>query len=263
MSIANSSIDALPRPAASELRPGGVVTLAYGIVCYAAFLASFSYLIGFVENWAVPKSIDSGAAGPFAPSLAINSALLILFGAQHSIMARPGFKRWWTRFVPKAAERSTFVLISSAILGLLYWQWRPLPTPIWQLSGVAATAATVISLAGWGIGLMATFAISHLDLFGVRQAWLRFRSATYRPVGFRLVGLYRLVRHPLMLGLLIAFWSTPTMTVGHLLFTGMMTAYILIGTRMEERDLVAEHGDAYTSYRRRVPGIVPWPKRAS
>jgi protein-S-isoprenylcysteine O-methyltransferase Ste14 len=242
---------------------GGVATLAYGLLCYAAFVASFSFAIGFVGNWLVPKSINTGRPGPLVPSLLINTLLLCVFVAQHTVMARPAFKRWWTRIVPKPAERSTFVLAASASLGLLFWLWRPLPQVVWEVKGAAAVLLTALSLLGWAIVLFASFAISHMDLFGMRQAWLRFRNRPYAPVGFRLVGLYRIVRHPLMLGFLIAFWSTPVMTVGHLFFAIMTTGYILFGLWMEERDLIAEHGERYREYKRNVRGLIPLPKRAT
>jgi protein-S-isoprenylcysteine O-methyltransferase Ste14 len=176
-------------------------------------------------------------------------------------MARPGFKRWWTRIVPKPIERSTYVWMASACLGLIFWQWRPLTQEVWRVGGIAGSALTVVSLLGWSVVLVASFAISHMDLFGVRQTWLAFRARTYRPVGFQLVGFYKLIRHPLMVGFLIAFWATPAMTVGHLFFAAMTSGYILFGTYMEERDLIAEHGADYLEYKRRVRGFIPVPKR--
>jgi methanethiol S-methyltransferase len=238
------------------------LTLVYGVVSYLAFLVAFVYAIGFVENWFVPKSLDTGRPGPVAAAMLVNAALLGLFVLQHTIMARPAFKRWWTRWVPRPIERSTYVLAASACLGLLYWQWRPLPQVIWNVTGPAAPALTAVSVSGWLVALAATCLISHMDLFGLRQAWLRFRNRPYTPVGFRLVGLYRVVRHPLMLGFLIAFWATPRMTLGHLFFAALTTGYILFGTWMEERDLVAEHGERYRAYRRSVRGLVPIPRRA-
>ena len=238
-------------------RLGRVATLMYGLFCYATFPATIHYAIGFDGNWFVPKSIDSGVAGPVGAALLINAGLLSIFVVQHTIMARPAFKHWWTRIVPKPVERSTFVLASSASLGLIFWQWRPLPQVVWSVSGPLATALSVLSLIGWLIAVAASFTISHLDLFGVRQTWLQFRNRPYAPVGFRLAGLYRLVRHPLMLGFLIAFWATPTMTVGHLCFAVLTTGYILFGTWIEERDLIAEHGEQYLSYKRQVGGLLP------
>jgi len=263
MSLMATTADGIATGQRQARRLGGWVTLAYGLLSYTAFTASILYAIGFVGNWLVPKSIDSGVAGPLGESLLINTGLLALFVVQHTVMARPAFKRWWTRIVPQPAERSTFVLLASACLGLLLWQWRPLPQVLWHVEGVAAGLLSALSLAGWTIMFTSSFAISHLDLFGVRQAWLRFRHRPYAPVGFRLVGLYRIVRHPLMVGLLIAFWATPTMTVGHLFFAAMNTGYILFGTWMEERTLIAEHGQRYLDYRQRVPGFLPLPKPAT
>lgn len=246
-----------------RLTLGGAASMVYGLAAYAGFLAAFLYAMGFVGNWFVPKSIDTGTPGELLPSLAINGVLLVLFVLQHTIMARPAFKRWWTQIVPKAVERSTYVIAASACLGLMYWQWRPLPQVVWAVTSPALKIAlTALSLAGWGIVLLSSFMVSHWDLFGLRQVWLRFRERAYRPVGFRLVGLYKLVRHPLMVGFLIAFWATPVMSVGHLFFAIMVTGYIFFGTWVEERDLIAEHGEDYLKYRRSVRGFVPLPKGA-
>ncbi|MFN0243034.1 MAG: methanethiol S-methyltransferase [Planctomycetota bacterium] len=235
--------------------------LVYGVIAYSAFLGTILYAIGFVGNFVVPKSIDSGAASPLGASLLVNTALLSLFVLQHTVMARPAFKRWWMPIVPTSIERSTFVLVTCAILALLFTHWRPLPGVVWSVTHPSASAAlTALSFVGWGIVLASSFMVSHFDLFGLRQTWFRFTDRAYVPVGFRLVGLYRVVRHPLMLGFLIAFWSTPTMTVGHLFFAGMVTMYIRFGTWMEERDLVAEHGEHYRAYRRGVSYIVPLPR---
>lgn len=244
--------------------PARIGVFIYGLTAYAAFLAAFLYAIGFVGNWVVPKSIDSGTTGPLIPSLLINAALLSVFVVQHTVMARPAFKRWWTRIIPHAIERSTFVLAASASLGLIFWLWRPLPETVWAVEHPALRwALSGVSLGGYGIVLVSSFMVSHFDLFGLRQVWLRLRGENYRPVGFRLVGLYKVVRHPLMLGFLIAFWATPTMTVGHLFFSVMTTIYIAMGVWFEERDLVAEHGEKYREYRRRIRGIIPLPRRAA
>jgi len=260
MSMATTLMERPVQQDRAEGGLGGVLTLAYGLVAYGAFLGVILYAIGFVGNRLVPKSIDSGAAGPIGQSLLINGALLAAFALQHTIMARPAFKRWWTRIIPKSAERSSFVLVASALLGLLFWQWRPLPQTMWSVSGATAFALTTVSAAGWAIFFVASFTISHLDLFGVRQTWSRFRNRPYTEVGFRLAGLYRLVRHPLMVGFLIAVWATPTMSAGHLFFAVMTTGYILFGVWMEERDLIAEHGERYLNYKRRVRGLIPLPK---
>ena len=244
---------------------GGIAALAYGVAVYVVFWwIPITYTIGFVGNWLVPKSIDSGAAGPLVPSLLIDAALFAVFALQHTIMARPGFKRWWTRLVPPAVERSTFVLAAGAALSLLMWQWRPLPQVLWQAdSAWLVWGLSLLSLAGYAIAVLASFTLSHTDLFGLRQTWARFAGRAYQPVGFRLTGLYRLIRHPIMLGFLIAFWVTPTMTVGHLWFALLATAYIAMGVWFEERDLVAEHREEYLSYRRNVRGVIPLPRRAA
>ncbi len=235
---------------------------AFGLVAYLAFFVTICWGIAFVGNWIVPKTIDSGTPGPIIPSLLINGSILLLFVVQHTIMARPAFKRWWTRIVPAPMERSIFVLLASGILLLLFWQWRPLPTVVWEFTHpVAVYGLSALSLLGWGIVFLSSFLINHFDLFGLRQAWFALRARAYKPVGFRLTFLYRLVRHPLMVGFLIAFWSTPVMTVGHLFFAIMTTGYILFGTHVEERDLIAEHGQVYLDYRKRVRGLIPLPKR--
>lgn len=236
---------------------------AFGLIAYLAFFVTICWGIAFVGNWIVPKTIDSGAPGPIIPSLLVNGSILLLFVMQHTIMARPAFKRWWTRIVPAPMERSIFVLLASGILLLLFWQWRPLPTVVWEFTHpVAVYGLSALSLLGWGIVFLSSFLINHFDLFGLRQAWFALRARAYKPVGFRLTFLYRLVRHPLMVGFLIAFWSTPVMTVGHLFFAIMTTGYILFGTHVEERDLIAEHGQAYLDYRNRVRGLIPLPKRS-
>jgi protein-S-isoprenylcysteine O-methyltransferase Ste14 len=240
-----------------------VATFVYGLVAYLAFFVTITYAIGWVGNWVVPKGIDDGTPGPLVPSLIVNGLMLCAFVVQHTIMARPAFKRWWTRYVPKAVERSTFVLLASAILLVTFWQWRPLPEIVWRVENPAASYALQgLSLLGWGIVFASSAMISHFDLFGLRQVWFRLRARAYEPVGFRLVGLYKLVRHPLMVGFLIAFWATPTMTVGHLFFAIMTTGYIFFGTHVEERDLIREHGENYLGYRRRVRGFLPIPRRA-
>ena len=238
-----------------------VVVFAYGLLAYAAFLGAFLYLIGFVAGFGVPKAVDDGAPGPGAASIALDLALIALFGVQHSVMARPAFKRIWTRIVPLPAERSTYMLVACACLALLYWQWRPLPELVWQAPAGVAPAIWALAALGWATALAATFAIDHLDLFGLRQT-LRFATGrVYRPPVFRERLLYRMVRHPLMLGFLIAFWAAPAMSRGHLLFAGAMTAYVLVALVVEERTLVELHGEAYLDYRRRVPKLIPGMRR--
>lgn len=239
-----------------------VAAFLYGIVAYAVFFATFLYAAGFVGNLGVPKSIDSGAAGPWPTALAVNAGLLLLFAVQHSGMARPGFKRWWVRIVPASVERSTYVLLASLALILLFWLWQPMPGAVWQLQQPAARAALwVVFGLGWTTVLLATFMIGHADLFGLRHVWLHFKGRIRPPDRFRAPMLYRIVRHPIMLGFLLAFWATPDMSAGHLLFAVATTGYILLAVRLEERDLVAHFGDLYRAYRRQVPAFFPRPAR--
>lgn len=238
------------------------LTLGYGAAAYLLFLAAFLYLIGFVGNFALPRSVDRGLAAPLAEAALINAALVAAFGVQHSVMARPAFKRWWVHFVPPSIERSTYVLLSSAVLALLYWQWRTMPTVIWDVRMPAARALLwVLFWLGWAIALLATFLINHFDLFGLRQVYLASRYRPYTSIEFRVRLLYRVVRHPLMLGMVIAFWAAPVMTAGHLLFSVGMTIYILAATQLEERDLVTSLGDQYSAYRREVSMLLPIPRR--
>ncbi len=238
--------------------------LTYGIVCYTLSLATLLYAVGFIGGFLTPTQLDDAEQGSLAFALAIDGGLLALFALQHSGMARPGFKRWLTRVVPEAAERSTYVLLSSVALFVLFWQWRPLGGIVWQVSGEAARAAVfVVFAAGWAMVLVATFLINHFDLFGLRQVWLAFRGLPYTPPGFATPGPYRLVRHPLYIGWFTVFWAAPTMTVAHLVFAVGTTLYILAAIRWEERDLVAAHPE-YAAYRRQVPMLLPrlWARTA-
>jgi len=254
--------------ATNQTLPGNAATrafaLLYGIACYAVFLATFLYAIGFVGGFFVSKHIDSGPAAAFATALSIDLLLLGLFAVQHSLMARPAFKRRWTRLVPESIERSTYVLFSSLALILLFWQWRALPQPVWNVgSDFGRTALYALSALGWLLVLTGTFLINHFDLFGLKQVWQYSRGT--RDSGeqpFVTRAFYRVVRHPLMLGFLVAFWAAPTMTLGHLLFALATTGYIVVAVRfLEERDLVAQYGDVYREYQHSVPMILPLPKR--
>jgi methanethiol S-methyltransferase len=239
-----------------------ILTISYGATSYVIFLAAFLYAIGFVGDILVPRTVDAGIAAPLGEALVVNVLLLGLFAVLHSVMARPAFKRWWTRFVPKSIERSTYVLVSSLVLFLLFWQWRTMPAVVWDVTFPAARVGLwVLFGVGWATVLAATFMISHFDLFGLRQVYLAWRGQPYADLEFRTTLLYRLVRHPIMLGFIIAFWATPTMTAGHLLFAVATTAYILIALQLEEHDLVAGLGDQYRAYRSRVPMLLPWPHR--
>jgi protein-S-isoprenylcysteine O-methyltransferase Ste14 len=235
----------------------------YGLVVYVLFLGTFLYLVGFTGDFLVAKTIDNGVAGPVGLAVAMNLALLGIFALQHSIMARRGFKRWWTRAVPEAVERSTYVLAATLALALVVWQWQPIPAPIvWKVEGAAATAMWIVFWLGWGMVLLSTFLIDHFQLFGLRQSASRLMGDATPEAQFRTPLLYRYVRHPLYLGFVLTFWFVPTMTAGHLLFSAGGTGYILVGIWFEERDLVHQFGDTYRRYREQVGMLLPWRKGA-
>ena len=260
-----SRIETINQNPAREARSGHfvgrVLAFLYGLTSYLIFFVTFLYAIGFVSDLVVPKTIDSGAPAPFSQALIINLGLMALFAVQHSVMARKEFKRWWTQFLPVSVERTTYVLFASLTLALLLWQWRPIPTVVWQIANPSlATSVTVLSFVGWTVVLTSTFLINHFELFGLQQVATNLLGQNVPAPRFRTPLYYKFVRHPIYLGFVIAFWSAPTMTLGHLLFATVTTAYIVIGATLEERDLIAVFGNEYRDYRKRVAILIPWRK---
>jgi methanethiol S-methyltransferase len=240
---------------------GRFITFLYGLACYAIFFVTFLYAIGFVRGFVVPKTIDTGTVVPLAEALIVNLLLMSVFAIQHSVMARKQFKQWWTQFVPAPIERSTYVLLASLALVLLFWQWRPMPAPVWQIGDpYVAMAVTALSLVGWLIVLTSTFLINHFELFGLQQVASNLADRSTPAPRFRTPLYYKFVRHPIYLGFIVAFWAAPTMTAGRLLFAAVTTAYIFVGIFLEERDLVDLFGEEYRRYRQRVSMLVPWRK---
>ena len=235
-----------------------ILVFTYGTISYAITLGVFVYAAGFIGNFGVPKAMDSGREVPLAQAIAIDALLLGVFAVQHSVMARGWFKRWLTRFMPQAAERSTYVLASNVLMILLFWQWQPIGGSIWNVQSSSVRAGLYgIYAGGWILLLVVTFLINHFDLFGLRQVWYFLRGRQMPPLRFVTPGPYKLVRHPLYVGWFTIFWATPTMTVAHLLFAVLTSAYILVAIQFEERDLVRHHGRAYAEYRERVPMLIP------
>jgi protein-S-isoprenylcysteine O-methyltransferase Ste14 len=250
--------------AAKQSTMGRIAAFLFGTVAYLVFFGTICYAVGFVAGMVVPKGIDDGTVVPTVAALIINLVLLSLFAVQHSVMARKPFKRWWTQFVPHSIERSVYVLLASLTLILLFWQWRPMPEIVWQVADpTAAMALIALSLVGWLLVLTSTFLINHFELFGLHQVIINLAGRTMPEPRFKTPVLYKLVRHPIYLGFIIAFWATPVMTVGHLLFAAVTTAYIFVGIFLEERDLVAQFGEQYQRYRAQVGMLIPSRRKAS
>ena len=260
MSHVTNPVRLLVAERAQLARMPALIIVVYAAAAYLLFLAVLGYAVGFFAGFGVPKGIDQGPRAAVPVAVAIDLLLLLLFAVQHTVMARPWFKRRWTRIVPQPAERSTFVLAACLVLALLFWLWRPIGGMAWSLQGPGAGVLWAVYAAGWALAVSSTFLISHFDLFGLRQAWLHARRGTYSSPPFTERGLYRHIRHPLMAGFLIVFWSAPTMTAGHLLFAAAATGYILMGIAFEEHDLTRSLGHTYGAYRARVPALIPRPR---
>jgi protein-S-isoprenylcysteine O-methyltransferase Ste14 len=259
MSHATNPVRLLVAERAQLARMPALIIVVYAAAVYLLFLAVLGYAVGFFAGFGVPKGIDQGPRAAVPVAVAIDLLLLLLFAVQHTVMARPWFKRRWTRIVPGPAERASFVLAASLVLVVLFWLWRPVRGTVWNLPGPGADVLWAVYAAGWAMAVSSTFLISHFDLFGLRQAWLHARRVRYSPPPFTERGLYRRIRHPLMAGFVVVFWSAPTMTAGHLLFAATATGYILVGIAFEEHDLIQSLGDTYVAYRARVPALIPRP----
>jgi methanethiol S-methyltransferase len=261
---APAGAEAMSEQQRRETMMGRIGAFLFGAVAYLVFFGTISYAVGFVAGMVVPKGIDDGRAAPAVEALIVNLLLMSLFAVQHSVMARKPFKRWWTQFVPHSIERSVYVLLASLTLILLFWQWRPMPDIVWQVADpTAAMALLALSLVGWVLVLTSTFLINHFELFGLHQVIINLAGRKMPEARFKTPVLYKLVRHPIYLGFIIAFWATPVMTVGHLLFAAVTTAYIFVGIFLEERDLVAQFGEQYTRYRAQVGMLIPFRRKAS
>lgn len=238
-----------------------VLGFIYGVIAYAGFMAWMVYMIGFLGHFAVPKSVDSGSVGPVGTAIFVDFLMILIFGIQHTIMARPAFKQWWTQFTPKSLERSTFVFIADIIMWVMIWQWRPMEGVIWHVqNAMLANILIGISLLGWVTVLLSSFMINHFELLGIEQVWHGLRGTEPKKMTFKLRGFYKHVRHPLMLGFLVFFWVTPYMTASHLFLAATFTIYVLIGIRYEERDLMKYHPEEYGKYRKEVPALIPFTK---
>jgi protein-S-isoprenylcysteine O-methyltransferase Ste14 len=248
-------------PGVSGTRSFKFIAFLYGMASYLIFFVTILYAIGFVMGLVVPKNIDTGATSSMTEAIVVNLLLMTLFAVQHSVMARKGFKAWWTKYVPKPIERSTYVLTASLCLLLLFWQWRPIPAVVWQVDNPdLAAAVAMLSLGGWVLVFTSTFLINHFELFGVSQVANHLVDKEVPAPKFRTPLLYKFVRHPIYLGFIIAFWAAPVMTVGHLMFAAVTTAYIMVGIWLEERDLIEMFGDQYREYKQRVSMLIPWHK---
>jgi protein-S-isoprenylcysteine O-methyltransferase Ste14 len=264
MSDGRAALSGEPGRLRNETTMGRIAGFLFGLVAYLAFLGTILYAIGFTAGMVVPKAIDDGMIVPTIEAVIVNLLLMSLFAVQHSVMARKPFKRWWTQFVPHSVERSVYVLLSSLVLILLFWQWRPMPAIVWQVADpTAAMALMALSFVGWVLVFTSTFLINHFELFGLHQVAANLAGRTLPAPRFRTPVLYKVVRHPIYLGFIVAFWAAPVMTVGHLLFAAVTTAYIFVGIFLEERDLVAQFGDDYKRYRARVGMLIPFRRKAS